>query len=251
MAKQKGIVKLVGTISDIVFFKSQDGYMAREHIAVSKERIATDPAFARTRENMAEFARAGKAGAVLRTAIRDLLQNAKDSRVISRLVKQMMTVVKADATSIRGQRNVIDGEAELLQGFDCNINAKLGATLFAPYTAAINRTTGKLTVTIPPFVPANSIVAPDGATHYSIVSMGAEVDFEAASFITDEQGTGVQPINGTATTALTLTNSVTAASTHPLFLLLGIQFSQLVNGAQYPLKNGAFNALSIVQVNGQ
>jgi len=30
MARQKGIIKLKGTIGDITFYKSGDGYMARE-----------------------------------------------------------------------------------------------------------------------------------------------------------------------------------------------------------------------------
>ena len=30
MAKQKGIIKLKGTIGDITFYKTQDGYLARE-----------------------------------------------------------------------------------------------------------------------------------------------------------------------------------------------------------------------------
>ena len=33
MAKQKGIIKLDGTIGDITFYKSQDGYLAREKAA--------------------------------------------------------------------------------------------------------------------------------------------------------------------------------------------------------------------------
>jgi len=45
-------------------------------------------------------------------------------------------------------------------------------------------------------------------------------------------------------------NNVTANSTHPLFLLLGIQFYQQVNGINYPLKNGSFNALKLVKVAG-
>jgi hypothetical protein len=47
-----------------------------------------------------------------------------------------------------------------------------------------------------------------------------------------------------------LTSAVPAASTHPLFLLLGIQYFQQVNGINYPLKNGAHNSLAIVKVNG-
>jgi hypothetical protein len=89
-------------------------------------RIATDPAFQRTRENGAEFGRAGKAGKYLRTALRSLLQNVSDSRMIARLVKEMMRVIKADETNPRGFRNVIDGEAELLKGFEFNANSKLG-----------------------------------------------------------------------------------------------------------------------------
>ena len=49
---------------------------------------------------------------------------------------------------------------------------------------------------------------------------------------------------------INLNNNVTANSTHPLFLVLGVEFYQDVNGVKYPLKNGAYNALSIVKVSG-
>ena len=68
MARQKGIIKLDGTIGDITFYKSQDGYLAREKGGVSADRIANDPNFQRTRENGEEFGRAGKAGKMLRMA---------------------------------------------------------------------------------------------------------------------------------------------------------------------------------------
>jgi len=62
MAKQAGIIKLKGTIGDIAFYKSRDGHMARLKGGIDKKRIATDTAFQRTRENGAEFGRAGKSG---------------------------------------------------------------------------------------------------------------------------------------------------------------------------------------------
>lgn len=49
---------------------------------------------------------------------------------------------------------------------------------------------------------------------------------------------------------MNVVHTLTANSTHPLFFVLGIQFFQDVNGVKYPLKNGAFNALSIVKVSG-
>jgi len=248
MARQKGIIKLEGTIGDITFYKSKDGHLAREKGGVEASRIKNDPAFQRTRENGSEFGAAGKAGKVLRNAVRSLLQNAKDSRVVSRLTTEMVKVIQEDQTNPRGQRNVIDGEATMLEGFEFNINAKLGAMLYAAYTAAINRVTGALTVNFPSFVPVNMIAAPGGTTHFKIVSAGAEIDFENEVFIADQQETAVLPWDSTATAVLNLANAVTANSTHPLFLLLGIQFYQEVNGVMYPLKNGAFNSLAIVKV---
>lgn len=250
MAQQKGIIKLVGTIGGITFYKSKDGYLAREKGGVSADKIANDPAFQRTRENGAEFGRAGKAGKILRTSLRALLQNASDSRMVSRLTKEMLKVVQADAVNPRGERNVIDGEAELLQGFEFNINGKLGTTLYAPFTAAIDRVSGALTVDIPTFVPIQMLAAPGGSTHYKIISAGVEIDFENETYVVDAQDTAIQPWDATATAAINLANAVPAASTHPLFLVLGVEFYQEVNGQMYPLKNGAFNALALVKVSG-
>lgn len=250
MARQKGIIKLDGTIGDITFYKSKDGYLAREKGGIPADRIANDPAFQRTRENGAEFGRAGKAGKILRNAIRALLQNASDSRMVSRLTTEMVKVIQEDVTNTRGLRNVIDGEAELLAGFEFNINGKLGTTLYAPYTSTIDRVAGTVVANIPAFVPANMIAAPGGTTHFKIISAGAEVDFENETFVADNQATGILPWDTNPTAVINLSNAVTANSTHPLFLMLGIEFYQQVNGQMYPLKNGAYNALAIADVDG-
>ncbi|OPZ16571.1 MAG: hypothetical protein BWZ05_01845 [Bacteroidetes bacterium ADurb.BinA245] len=250
MARQKGIIKLDGTIGDITFYKSKDGYLAREKGGIPADRIANDPAFQRTRENGAEFGRAGKAGKVLRNAIRALLQNASDSRMVSRLTTEMVRVIQEDVTNTRGLRNVIDGEAELLAGFEFNISGKLGTTLYAPFTATVDRAAGTLVANIPAFVPLNMVAAPGGTTHFKIVSAGAEVDFENESFVADSQATAILPWDANPTAVINLNNAVTANSTHPLFLMLGIEFYQQVNGQMYPLKNGAYNALAIADVDG-
>ena len=250
MAKQKGIIKLEGTIGDITFYKSQDGHLARGKGGVDGKRIATDPNFQRTRENGSEFGRAGKAGKILRNSMRAVLQNAKDSRMVSRLTKKMVEVLQKDITSTRGQRNVIDGEAELLEGFEYNINAKLNTTLYAPYSATIDRVAGTLVVNIPAFIPSNMIAAPGGCTHFKIVSAAAEIDFENDSFVIDSKSTLMFPWDTTTTAVINLANAVTANSTHPLFLALGIEFYQDVNGVKYSLKNGSYNALALVKVLG-
>ncbi len=250
MARQKGIIKLKGTVGGITFYKTQDGHLAREKGGVDAKRIKNDPAFQRTRENGSEFGRAGNAGKVLRTSIRSLLLNSADSRMVSRLTQRMIKVIQADATSIRGERNVIDGEAILLEGFEFNIRGKIGTSLFAPYTPTIDRVTGQIKVVIPPFIPSNMIAAPSGTTHFKIISAGVEVDFTLETFVSLNSASTILPWSLVPTAAITQTNTVTPASTKPLFLVLGIEFFQQVNGTMYPLKNGAFNPLAIAKVSG-
>lgn len=250
MARQTGIIKLKGTIGDITFYKSKDGYMARQKGGIDKERFLNDPNFQRTRENAAEFGRAGKASKALTTAIRPVLSKTKDSRMISRLVKSMMQVIKADQVSDRGERNVLDGDLMLLQGFDFNGNARLSATLYAPYSATIDRADGLLDVSVPSFIPDSQVVAPGGTTHFRIVSAGVEVDFENETFALAQNASAEIPFSNAATTAISLSNDIGIEnSTKPLFLVLGIEFLQEVNGSFYALNNGAFNALNLVLVN--
>ena len=250
MARQKGIIKLKGTNGDITFYKTQDGHLAREKGGIDASRIASDPAFQRTRENGSEFGRSGKAGKLLRTAFRPLLLNSADGRMVSRLTQRMVKVIQADLISVRGLRNVIDGEAELLFGFEFNIRGKLGTSLFAPFVANIDRVAGEINVDIAPFVPANMLAAPTGTTHFKIISGGAEVDFEAETYVVATSETAILPWDSTPTTAISQVNAVTANSTKPLFLTLGVEFYQEINGQMYPLKNGAFNPLSIAKVSG-
>jgi hypothetical protein len=250
MARQKGIIKLKGTIGDITFYKSKDGYIAREKGGIDANRVATDPAFQRTRENGSEFGRAGKAGKILRTALRAVLINSADSRMVSRLTQQMVKVIQADLVSVRGLRNVIDGEAELLTGFEFNIGGKLGTSLFAPYVGSIDRASGAITVVIDPFVPINMIAAPGGSTHFKIISAGAEIDFETEAFVEAHSETAILAWDAVITDVINLENTVPPNSTKPLFLALGVEYYQQVNGQMYPLKNGAYNPLALVKVDG-
>lgn len=250
MAKQKGVIKVVGALDDITFSKTKSGFMAGMKSQLNKSRIMSDAAFVRTRENMQEFGRAGKASKMLRKGLRTLIQQSRDKALTGRLLKKMMEVIKADATSIRGERNVVDGESEMLKGFEFNANARLEACLFAPFTATIDRATGNTNVDFPGFVPVQQIVWPEGATHFRIASGAAAIDFTLENFDNAFSETAIMPLDTNGTGAINQVNALPAASVHPLFLAVGLQFFQRVNGVDYPLKNGAFNALSVVEVSG-
>src|ERR1700751_6121853 len=127
MARQKGLIKLKGTIGDIPFYKTQDGHLAKEKTSLDGSRIATDPNFARTRENGREFGAAAKDGKLLRDALRTFMLGAHDKRVTSRLTKLFVKILKNDATSIRGFRTVgiaiaLPTSMAMLKGFNFNIH---------------------------------------------------------------------------------------------------------------------------------
>ncbi len=248
MARLKGLLKFKGTMGDITFYKTQDGYVAREKGGIDKKRMATDPAFQRTRENGSEFGRAGKATKLLRMALRPLLVNAADDRLTSRLVKEMVKVIQADQVSERGLRNVIDGEAELLTGFEFNIYGKFDSSFYPQYEASIDRLSGNHTFEVQPFVPQNMIAAPVGTTHYKLVTAGLEVDFEANTYTLVPSATEVLPWDNAETALISQTNTVIVNSTKPLFLVVGVEYYQEINGAFYPLKNGSYNSLKILKV---
>lgn len=248
MARQKGIIKLTGKIGDLSFYKSKDGFLAREKGGVEAERIKNDPAFARTRENGAEFGSSASSGKLLRDSIRTMMQNASDPRVVSRLTKLMTQIKNLDGTSARGERNVGVGIAlpsakALLKGFNFNNKAILGSILYNPYD--VNVATGEITLT--DLVPINDISATPGATHVTLRGAWAKVDFATGETDVQETNAINLPIDAVSTNVV-LTPAAAAAGTGTDLFLLMIEFFQEVNGNQYTLKNGAYNALSVVEV---
>ena len=247
MARLKGILKIEGTLDELTFYKTQDGHLVKTKGGVSADRIANDPNFQRTRENGSEFGSSATAGKVLRNAVRNLMMNAADNRVTSRLT-QVMTVIKNyDTTSVRGERTVAVGIADpaalaLLKDFDFNDKAILSSVLFAPFI--VTPATGE--IAIPAFVPLNDIAYPGGATHVNMKAAYANVDFTNEISAIEYSPVTNLPIDGTNTPVSLVPAGVPAGAGTKFYLLL-LEFFQEVNGVQYPLKNGAYSVLNIVE----
>ena len=248
MARQKGIIKLEGTIGDVSFYKSKDGYLAREKGGVDADRIKNDPAFQRTRENGSEFGRAGKAGRVIRNAFRLLIQNASDSKVTSRLTREILRVIKTDVTNARGERQVTAGDLNILNGFDFNVEGKLSSTLYAQYDPVVDRAAGSMGVQIPEFIPGNTVAFPSGATHFKFLVAAAEIDFENESFLFNQVASPEIELGPQTEAASDFNVPTTANSELDMFLVLGLDFLQEVNGIMYPLKSGSYNPLTIIAI---
>jgi hypothetical protein len=251
MARQESLIQLTGCIGNIIFYKSIDGYLARKKGGIDASRIRSEAAFARTRENNAEFSRAAQATKLIRNAFWPLLQETADARMTGRLNGAMVKVIRQDAVNDRGARNVTNGDLSLLQDFNFNKIAKLATTFHAPFTATIDRPAGTLTVDIPAFDPARMIHAPEEATHFRLKASGAAMDFEKKDYVvaaTESADLALAEPQG----PLQLNLVVPPASTSPLMLILGIGFMQkVVNGTGYQIADSAYNPMAIVRVDGK
>ena len=221
--------------------------MVRSKGGIPKSRILNDPNFARTRENMSEFAHCAKAGQTLRIAIRNLLRRAKDGRVSARLSKLMHELKRMDTISPRGQRKVYVGlqtpaNREIMKGFEFNANSKFHSMFHADFS--IDETTDTLSFT--GFNPANDVVLSPDATHMSLTFAKADINFENDEKYLAVSETWNMPVTDTVSDHI-LTAELSEGSGLSMYLIL-VEFFQEVNGTQYPLHNGAFNMLSIVKV---
>ena len=130
-----------------------------------------------------------------------------------------------------------------LRGFDFNIQAPLQGVLFSPYT--LDTATGA--VTIPDLNPSEQVRFPGGATHFSLRSAFVNLDFSSGVSSVTYSDLAVLAIDSTIATQTITPNGAPDGSATQLYLLL-IEFYQEMNGIQYPLKNGAFNVLNILEV---
>ena len=175
-----------------------------------------------------------------------MLLNMNDSRMTSRLTKEMRKVIETDSHNPRGSRKISQGQLMSLNGFEFNNRSKLGSTFLAPFTPGIDRVQGKLKVDVDSFVPGTAVAAAKGATHCKLVVAGAEADFDNSKYVVNSTRTPEIMLDQQVEAAQSLTVNVTAGTKLPVFIVFGIQFLQLVNGIFYPLQNGQYDAMAIV-----
>lgn len=224
------------------------GPLVRRKGGPSPEQMKSDPAFKRTRENGKEFGNCGKATKLLRRVLMPLLKEASDHLVTGRLNKLMFAIKNLDNTSARGERNVATGIAtpaakDLIKGFDFNANAPLERVL--KKQATVNTSAG--VITIGGLVPQHDLDWPAGASHARLTGGWLKIDFGAENAeLAGTNQTVVQKNNSPANVVLAPV-AVPGGIGNDVFVLQ-LVFYQEVNGVQYVLKNGEFNAMAVIEM---
>lgn len=244
MARQTSFIKLEGTIGDLTFYKGANGSFARQKGGIAKSRILSDPEFQRTRENLAEFARAAGASRLLKDAFRDITLRSRDLRTHNRLYAMAMKVIKSDSASNRGERDFALGNHSLMTEFQFNINAPWIATVFAKYQQEVSPT--ELTLTFEEFIPAVKVSKPTGATHARFFLVGtalniAEASHQTATIVSADIELVHQPLAG-----FTLSIPRVIVPDTIQVYALGVEYMQEVNGSLYALNDRSHNSAKII-----
>lgn len=222
--------------------------MPQEKSTTIAQRIANDDNYARTRENMAEFERAVKAGSLLNDAFGEFTAEYSDNKVGNRLTTQLSKVIKADVTNLRGARTILDGDLQLLLGFEFNSRSKVRRILKCSYTTTVDRAAGTMSINVAQFPPRRRVKWSSGATHFSLIAYAAEIDFVAGSYVDSMTISPEMVLKSESQDALTLSCNIPANSSHVLIMALGVRFYQYINGALNDLFKISHNALSIILV---
>lgn len=236
-----------GTFNGMVYYKVGKDYFVRTAPKVRKNRVRSDPSYARIRELNETFGYTARSGKLLRETISDMLQHAKDNTICPRLVSLLSKVRNLDSNSNPGERTISGGIATeegrmLLKDFNFNKAAPLRSTLYTHYTLTKN------TLSFDQLVPARHLFYPSNATHCRLSLGIAKVDFENGKGIMTPSESVTLPLDGAAT-SFELKARKPRASGCTFYLLL-IEFFQEFHGAQYPVREGAANVLSILEAEG-
>ena len=160
----------------------------------------------------------------------------------------MSLIKNLDTINSRGNRVVAEGiqtplGLTTLKGFDFNNHALLSSLFFNSYT--VNNVSGEIVLT--DLIPQQDLISPQGATHVEFSCGFVGLDFGMMQKDLQLSTPVTLPIDQTQTTVTLTPTGIPSVGTTKLFLLK-IAFFQLINGTRYSMKNGAYNALQIVEV---
>jgi hypothetical protein len=248
MAKQKGIIKVKGTIGNLSFYTTKHGDVVRTKWGPDKERRKNDPAFAEANRNSTEFGGCSSSGKVFRLAVKDIVAGFTDSDLNTRVNSLMFAVKNMDVRSAHGKRNVGKGllnpkATNLFMGFNFNKNAPLDSILKVPCT--IDKATGRITIN--GIAEKGAIKFPKGATHVCLCGGWARIDFIEKKSELKCTEVKLLPRNSVQKSIILKPKSTPKIEGKDFFILR-IGFIQEQGGKQYSLGDSKFNSAAVIGI---
>ena len=225
MAKQAGQHLIEGTIDNLTFSKTEDGYLVKKKSRLTREKVLTDPGFEQTRYNAQEFKEAIKSGQVIRLALHTLIKPLADTKLSSRMNTALLKVVQSDQESTLGERKASNGDPTLLKGFEFNRHLMMKKRFSADYAISHDEANNLLHIDIPGFKPSSCIESPQGAHSFRLICGVGVVNLEEQKHAPiHKQESVLLPLRKTITDAMRFSIPAEVAPGQVLFAVFGVSF---------------------------
>lgn len=220
MAKQTSVIKFVGTIGEVTGYV-RDG----KHFIKSAE--ANNPRSEhKKRKNNSEFGEASKTGRLIRQAADTIISLVRDGSHVNRLTKALQPLIHLDTIHPARERKILREHLHLIKGFEFIRKAELKDLISSPYEYSLDEGTGIMNIFFPPFIPAQNIFAPRGATHFRFEALGCTLNLETQQHEFNISSSNDWPVGTTDAIAIELRISLPLKIEGAKMLMLSVQFFQ-------------------------
>lgn len=225
MAKQAGQYLIEGTIDNLTFSKTEDGYLVKKKSRVTREMVLNNPGFAQTRYNAQEFTEAINCGKAIRLALHRVINTVADTKLSSRMNTALLKVVQSDKTNDLGERKACNGDPALLKGFEFNRHLLMKKRFSVAYTISHDKANHLLHIDVPGFKPSSGMESPKGADSFKLICGVGVVDFAAKDDVSSSKQESILfPLRKTTTDAIRFSLPIHIAPGQTLFAALGVLF---------------------------
>lgn len=236
MAKQKGILPLVGTIGGINFYYLNGKPVARKAGGgFNGKAIKTKSSMQRVRENSTEFGHCARVNKAFRQALQGFYTGYTFTYLHSSLMRLFTQLKDLDALHARGARSVAQGVATapgrlLLQQF--NYTPACAVTSVLPFSMQVTPSTYVLTLTAATNTRLPMVA---GATHVQVSYGVLDFNFETLAYALHMANPVLLTADSIPQTLVLSPKSLPAGIGVPL-PVLGVRYYQMLNGALHALQ---------------
>ena len=248
MAKQKGIIKLEGTMDDVNFYYRKGKPCARKAGGgFNGERIKNSSTMVRVRENYSEFGNCSKVKSSLKASLHPFLNAYREGELHGRMMQLLQQIKACDLISERGKRTVGNGIGtpmgeELFRKFVFTPKRLVSMTLMG--SGIFNWDTYSYSVSR--FAIGN-VVFPRSATHFEVSFGVLNFDFATLNYKLF-MGTPLLLDRDFVDSSFSLRPKDLPVVGGKEFAFVGLKFYQEVNGTKYLLQNESAIGLEVVGV---
>ena len=170
MSRQKGILKLVGTLNGKCYYQLNGQYIMRKAVGPSRERINNDPAFINVKYNNQEFAAASQLSKAIRQGLADKANQFKYNYMASRLTGCCRKIIQKGSGQF-GERdaNLFNKPSELI-GFQLNKDVAFHQLYNSKIKVTTNTERTVITIKCPKSIANQNLRIPRKATHYQLTA---------------------------------------------------------------------------------